>query len=106
MTETPPAVLTGVLLDDSTVVTMTELCQSCVVTSEAVLEMVEYGILEPRGDSPPRWSFRATSLRRVTTARRLQHDLGVNLAGAALALDLLERIERLEARLRIAGQSR
>lgn len=101
MTETSPAVLSGVLLDDSAVVTLAELCHSCAVTSETVVEMVEYGILEPSGDSPPHWCFRASSLRRVTTARRLQHDLGVNLAGVALALDLLEQIERLEARLRV-----
>lgn len=106
MTETSSDVLNGVLLDDSTLVTMTELCRSCAVTGETIMEMVEYGILEPSGDGPPQWCFRVSSLRRVTTARRLQRDLGVNLAGAALALELLERIERLEARLRIAGQSR
>jgi chaperone modulatory protein CbpM len=31
----------------------------------------------------------------VQRVLRLQHDFGVNLAGAALALDLLEEIERL-----------
>lgn len=106
MTEKSPAVLSGVLLDDTTALTLAELCRSCAVTSEAVVEMVEYGILEPSGDSPPRWSFHASCLRRVTTARRLQRDLGVNLAGVALALDLLERIERLESRLRVSGQLR
>jgi chaperone modulatory protein CbpM len=30
----------------------------------------------------------------------LQRDLGVNLPGAALALDLLERIDEMEAQLR------
>jgi chaperone modulatory protein CbpM len=30
----------------------------------------------------------------------LQRDLGVNLAGAALALELLDRIEHLRAQLR------
>jgi chaperone modulatory protein CbpM len=34
------------------------------------------------------------------TAIRLQEDLGVNLPGAALALDLLERIEQLQRQLR------
>jgi chaperone modulatory protein CbpM len=34
-------------------------------------------------------------LARVQRALRLQHDFGVNLAGAALALDLLEEVERL-----------
>jgi chaperone modulatory protein CbpM len=106
MTERSPAVLSGVLLDDSTALTLAELCQSCAVTSETVVEMVEYGILEPRGDSPPRWAFQASCLRRVTTARRLQRDLGVNLAGVALVLDLLDRIDRLESRLRVSGQLR
>lgn len=106
MSKTPLAVLTGILLDDTTLVTMTELCHSCDVTNDAIVEMVEYGILEPSGDGPPHWCFQASSLRRVTTAKRLQRDLGVNLAGAALALDLLERIERLEAKLRLLEQHR
>jgi chaperone modulatory protein CbpM len=38
-------------------------------------------------------------VRRVEIALRLQRDLQVNLAGAALALDLLEETQRLRARL-------
>lgn len=105
MTETSPAVLSGVLLDDTTVVTMTELCQSCAVTSETVAEMVEYGILEPTGEEGAGWSFRADSLRRVRTVVRLQRDLDINLAGAALALDLLEEVEALRRRLRALERS-
>jgi chaperone modulatory protein CbpM len=30
---------------------------------------------------------------------RLQHDLGINLAGIAVVLDLLEEIDSLQARL-------
>jgi chaperone modulatory protein CbpM len=94
------SVLTGVVLDENTLVTFTELCQSCDVGSDVVAEMVEIGILDPTGDGPGDWRFEAGALRRAATAARLQRDLGVNLAGAALALELLERIERLEARLR------
>ncbi len=39
---------------------------------------------------------------RVEKARRLQNDLGVNLPGVALALQLLDRIDALELRLRSA----
>ena len=37
---------------------------------------------------------------RLARAMRLRRDLGVNLAGALLACDLLARIDELEARLR------
>jgi chaperone modulatory protein CbpM len=37
---------------------------------------------------------------RITLHLQQRDHLGVNLAGAALALDLLERIEELDARLR------
>jgi chaperone modulatory protein CbpM len=94
------SVLTGVVLDDSTLVTFAEVCRSCGVADEVVVEMVELGILDPAGGARGDWRFAAPSLQRAAAAVRLQRDLGVNLAGAALALELLDRIERLEARLR------
>lgn len=100
MTGQSVAVLTGVVLDESTLVTFAELCECCDVGGEVVAEMVELGILDPAGGAPGDWRFAGKGLRRAATAVRLQRDLGVNLAGAALALELLERIDRLEARLR------
>ncbi len=44
------------------------------------------------------WQFHISSVKRVRTAVHLQRDLGVNLAGAALALELLDRIVELERR--------
>jgi chaperone modulatory protein CbpM len=68
-----------------------------------VLELVEEGVLEPLGPGGPQWRFAATSVVRVRKAQRLQRDLGVNLPGIALALQLLDRIDALEARLRTAA---
>ena len=62
--------------------------------------MVEQGVLEPSGKRGHHWCFPANSIRRTRIAARLQRDLGVNLAGVALALDLLERVDELQARLR------
>ena len=90
--------LAGDLLDEETVLTLTEICRACDLSVERVTEMVDYGILEPSRQSPGEWEFSAVSLRRVTTVVRLQRDLGVNLAGAALALDLLDEIQALRAR--------
>jgi chaperone modulatory protein CbpM len=67
---------------------------------EAVAALVEEGILEPEGTRRGRWRFPADSIRRARTAVRLQRDLELNLAGVALALDLLDRVERLRARVR------
>jgi chaperone modulatory protein CbpM len=65
--------------------------------------MVEEGILDPEGDRPGRWRFPPDCVGRVRAAQRLLLDLDVNLAGAAVALHLLERIACLEGRLRALG---
>ena len=88
------------LIDEQTTFTLVELCRSCAVEAELIEALVEQGILEPSGRSGVHWCFPASSLRRTRVTLHLQRDLGVNIAGAALALDLLERIEELDARLR------
>ena len=88
--------LTGHLLDDYDLVSIEDLCRSCTVERETVTLLVEEGILDPVGGDIEHWQFTITSLRRVKTAIHLQRDLGVNLAGAALALELLDRIADLE----------
>ena len=94
-----PAAATEVL-DEQAIFTLVELCRSCSVQAEFIEALVKEGILEPSGRRGRHWCFPASSLRRTRVTLRLQQDLGVNLAGAALALDLLERIEQLEAHLR------
>jgi chaperone modulatory protein CbpM len=94
------------VIDEQTVFTLAELCRSCDVQAEFVEALVDEGILEPSGSRRRHWCFSANSLRRTRVTLHLQQDLGINLAGAALALDLLERIEELEARLRVFGARR
>jgi len=101
-----PQALSGQILDEETEVTLIEICRSCDVPGELVEAMVEQGILEPSGRRGSHWCFPSSSLRRTRVTLHLQRDLGVNLAGAALALDLLERIDELKARLRAAGAGR
>ena len=88
------------LIDEQTTLTLAELCRCFAVEAEFIEDLVEQGILEPAGRSGRHWCFPASSLRRTRITLHLRRDLGVNLAGAALALDLLERIEELDARLR------
>lgn len=90
-----PDPISAVLLDDSVVFSLTELCALCRVAEEVVVEIVAEGIIEPSGAEPAQWRFTGIALTRVQRVVRLQQDLGVNLPGAALALDLLEELERL-----------
>jgi chaperone modulatory protein CbpM len=91
--------LTGDILEKDIDMTLGDLSRACQLPAERVIEFVEEGVIEPIGRDPARWRFQGICVRRVRCAQRLQHDLGVNTAGAALAIDLLEELERLRARL-------
>ena len=97
-------VMTGTLIDDDKLFTLADLCRSCSVPAEVINDMIEYGIIEPRGDTVAHWQFAGGCLWRVTTVVRLQRDLEVNLAGAALALDLIEEVRELRRQLKINQQ--
>ena len=101
MTSTPKKTLTGLILDDNCLFTLDEMSKACSVRTEFIIELVDEGIVEPmqRQRKRSQWSFTGRSLLRVRKARRLQQDLGVNLAGIALVLDMLEENERLRERL-------
>ena len=90
--------LRGVVLDERVTFTLTELCQACGVETELVLEMVREGVIEPAGDDEREWRFHGLSLLRAQAALRLVRDLDVNWPGAALALDLLDELDRLQRR--------
>lgn len=94
------SLLTGELLEEHVELTLADLCRACELPTERVIELVEEGVIEPLGRDPGEWRFRGVSIRRVRCVQRLERDLGVNVAGAALALDLLEELGRLRVRLR------
>lgn len=85
------------VVEESYRLSLTELCQACCVSVDLVAEMIGEGVAEPIGSGPEDWCFDAVAFRRLSTAVRLQRDLGVNAAGAALALDLLDELEMLRS---------
>jgi len=98
-------ILSGILLDEHTELSLNELSQACTSSTEWIIELVAEGALEPLGQKPlnspeTQWRFSVNALQRARKAMRLQRDLGLDLVGIALALDLLDEIESLEARLR------
>lgn len=79
-------------------VSLPDLCRRCRLHAEYVIELVEEGVLDAEGPDPAQWRFDALALRRVQRARRLRRDLGLNTAGVALVLDLLDEVEALRRR--------
>ena len=98
---TPRQSLTGLILDEECLFTLDEISRVCSVRTEFIIELVDEGIVEPMEQQREQrqWTFTGNSLMRVRKARRLQQDLGINLAGIALVLDMLEENERLRERL-------
>ena len=95
--------LRGQLVEDETLITVDELCRHCTVKVEEIIIFVQEGILDPsddavRAERADAWQFHISSVKRVRTAVPLQRVLGMNLDGAALALELLDRIAELERR--------
>lgn len=83
--------------------TLVELCRACDAEEAHILAWVVEGVLEPHGETPRNWRFSGDSLRRAKLATRLTRDLEINPPGVALALDLLDEIAELRARLRRSG---
>ena len=97
----PPA--RGPVVEEDVRLTLVELCQACRVPEEYVVAWVLEGVLEPVGEAPQEWRFTGPALRRARLALWLTRDLEVNPPGVALALDLLDEIAALQARLQRAG---
>ena len=77
-----------------------EICQLCRLELNSVLELAALGVMSSRERVPGEWQVPATALPRLRVVGRLMRDLGVNVSGAALALQLLEAQRELEVRLR------
>jgi chaperone modulatory protein CbpM len=70
----------------------------CAVDQRHIVEFVEEGILNVV-DMRTEWHFSGAALRRARIAVRLERDLELNLAGVALALELLDELQQLRHEL-------
>ncbi|MFC5523697.1 chaperone modulator CbpM [Polaromonas jejuensis] len=96
--------ITGLILEEQTELSLADLCRACAAQTDMIVELVNEGVLTPEGSQPEQWHFTGVHMQRARVALRLQHDLGVNLAGAALALELLDELDTLRAQLhRLTG---
>ncbi|MEN8214067.1 MAG: chaperone modulator CbpM [Pseudomonadota bacterium] len=94
-------ILKGEILDEEVMLTLAELSRACTMHADWIIDLIDEGIIEPRGREIAEWRFSGASLNRVQCVMRLQRDLGVNLAGAALVLELMDEIQQLRSHLQV-----
>lgn len=74
-----------------------EVTDSFGVTREVIYGIIDEGIIVVQGEEQE-WQFDSDAIRQIRTVLQLERDLGVNLPGAALALQLLQEIDELKKR--------
>ena len=98
---TPVQVVTSHVMEDITELTLDDLCRACATEIDIIIDLINEGVIESAATSldpsPTHWRFTGIHLRRATLALRLHRDLGVNFAGAALALQLMDELAALGA---------
>ena len=95
-------IFSGNILEEESTLTLVELCISCHRPAETIIKLVSHGIISPCDSekTASQWSFQRNALIRADKALRLQQDLGINLAGVALVLDLMDELTDLRIQLR------
>ncbi len=99
MMERKSEALEGLVVTETTLFTVDEFCSACTVKLEVIEALVAEGIVEPVRQDHDQPQFSGASLMRARTAIRLHRDMEINLAGVALALDLMDEIRDLRRRL-------
>ena len=81
--------------DSAVYLTLTEVTQSIRLSVDTVVTLVACGIVEPRGEQPNQWLFEPEMVALMQRACRLQRDLELDWPAVALAMDLIEDLQRL-----------
>ena len=90
----------GTLIDEDKTLNLVELSERCMISENEIAELVFEGVIHPVKIQEESWRFSRETLWRVKKVKRLRRDLELNMAGAALTMQLLDRIEELEKMIR------
>ena len=97
--------LIGVLIEETTSISFIEVCRKYSIPEELLIEMIEHGLFPTHQNiDKEQVALSQKDLRRIESAFRLHKDLGINLPGVALALDLLDELEHLRKELEILNK--
>lgn len=93
-------IISGSILEEEPTLNLAELCQCCQTPAEFIIRLVDQGVIAPlEGESTRQWRFHQSAQIRTHKALRLRQDLGINLSGVALSLELLDEIDNLKKEL-------
>ena len=84
------------IINDTNTLTFDELCRATNAENSLILQLIDYHIIQPIGNSQTNWQFDHISLRRARIASNFYYDLEVNLAGIGLLIDLLEQMDDMK----------
>ena len=74
-----------------------QLAAAAGISPARLARLIQLGLVEPAEPGPS--EFAAAVAARLRRMLRLHDDLGVDLVGAAIITDLLERLDRMETEL-------
>ena len=80
-----------------------QVCTVSAVEKSFVVELVQHGVVDPEGNNkePDQWCFTQTQASLCKRAANLYYDLQVNIPGIGLALQLLDELEQLRAKVKL-----
>jgi chaperone modulatory protein CbpM len=100
MSSSEDQALAGAIFEETALLTVKDLSRMCAVDERHIVEFVEEGVLSVVEIDTVEWHFTGAAVRRARLALRLERDLEINLAGVALALELMEELQTLRRKLK------
>jgi chaperone modulatory protein CbpM len=74
-----------------------ELCLSADISEEAIIEVVEYGIVSPlEGETLSEWVFDLESAHWIKKAIKLNQQLQIDWVAIAMVIELMRKKQQLE----------
>jgi chaperone modulatory protein CbpM len=87
--------LSGEIFEEGAVLSVADLARMFAVEERHIVALAEEGVITALEIESTEWRFSGADIRRARIALRLERDLGINLPGVALSLELLEELEPL-----------
>lgn len=94
-------ILIGVLIKEAESIPYNEVCHKYHIPKKLLIELMEHGLFSNQSTQIEQLKLNQKELHRMKSAFRLHRDLGINLPGVVLAIELLEKIEQMDDELNI-----